>query len=208
MKSRSRLKINSTLMLMLLSCSVFAGPGYKTIDPPVNTTVEAGQVEVLEYFWFGCPHCFAFEPVINDWAAKKPEHVTFIREAPPLNPGWMPHSQAFYAAEVMGVTERMFEPFFNAIHKDKRRLRKPSEIADFMGELGIDSKKFLATMESFAVQARIKQSMLRAQASGITGVPSMVVNGKYLTGNSIAGGHEGIVRVLDELVESEKASGS
>ncbi len=195
-------------MLLLLSCSALAAPGYKTIDPPVNTTVEAGQVEVLEYFWFGCPHCFAFEPVINDWAANKPDHVTFVREAPPLNPGWMSHSQAFYAAEVLGVTDKMFEPFFNAIHVDKRRLRKPSEIAEFMGELGIDSKKFLATMESFAVQARIKQAMLRASASGITGVPSMVVNGKYLTGNSIAGGHQGIVRVLDELVETERAAGS
>lgn len=196
------------LFLLLALQSVQAGNGYEEINPPQNTVTDAGQIEVLEYFWFGCPHCFAFEPAINKWAEDKPDHVNFIREAPPLNPGWLPHSQAFYAAEIMGVTEQFFEPMFNAIHVEKRNLRKPKAIAKFAGELGIDADKFLATMKSFAVETRIRQAMSRAQASGITGVPAIIIDGKYRTGNSIAGSHEGIIRVINELVAKEHAGKS
>lgn len=195
-------------LLLLGSFSVNAGNGYQEINPPLNTSTGADKVEVIEYFWFGCPHCFAFEPTINGWVDKKPDHAEFLREAPPLNPGWIDHSKAFYAAEIMGVTEDIFEPLFNAIHVDKRRLRKADDIAAFVGELGVDSDKFLKTMNSFAVKTRINQAMNKAAASGITGVPSIVINGKYLTSNSLAGGHEGIVRVMDELVELEHAGGS
>lgn len=195
-------------LLLLGSFAANAGNGYQEINPPLNTTSEAGQVEVIEYFWFGCPHCFAFEPTINGWIDKKPDHADFRREAPPLNPGWIDHSKAFYAAEIMGVTDDIFEPLFNAIHVDKRRLRKAEDIAKFVGELGVDSDKFYKTMNSFAVKTRMNQAMNMAAASGVTGVPSIVINGKYLTGNSLAGGHEGIVRVMDELVELEHAGGS
>ncbi len=196
------------LFLLLALQTVQAGNGYEEINPPQNTVTDTGQVEVLEYFWFGCPHCFAFEPAINKWAEEKPDHVNFIREAPPLNPGWLPHSQAFYAAEIMGVTEQFFEPMFNAIHVEKRNLRKPKAIANFAGELGIDKEKFLATMKSFAVETRIRQAMSRAQASGIRGVPAIIIEGKYRTGNSIAGSHEGIIRVINELVAKEHAGKS
>jgi len=195
--------ILSTLLLGTAVTLAHAGEGYQQISPPVNTSSNAGQVEVLEYFWFGCPHCFAFEPTIIKWVENKPAHVDFVREAPPLNPGWMVHSQAFYAAEIMGVTDIIFKPMFDAIHIQKKRLRNPKAIADFVSGLGVDRDKFLQTMKSFAVQTRIKQAMIKARASGITGVPSIVINGKYLTGNSLAGGHDGIVRVMNELVESE-----
>lgn len=175
---------------------------YLVIDPPLNTK-SPDKVEVLEYFWFGCPHCYAFEPSINQWAKNKPAHVEFIREAPPLNPGWIVHSQAFYAAEIMGVTDIFFDAFFDAIHKDKRRMRKSKEVAAFAGELGIDSEEFLETMKSFGVDTRIKEALRMAHASGITGVPAIVINGKYQTGNSLAGGHEGIIEVINELVAVE-----
>ena len=160
--------------------------GYELIQPPQNTST-GDKIEVLEYFWFGCPHCYAFEPTINKWAEGKPDYVEFIREAPPLNPSWLPQSQAFYAAELMGVTDTVFEPMFNAIHKEKRNLRSPKAIAKFVGELGVDSDKFLKTMKSFAVDARIRQSMERARAEGISGVPAVIINGKY------AGSHERII---------------
>ena len=203
-----KIRIIAVAFLLLGSLLAHAGNGYQEINPPLNTSSEAGKVEVIEYFWFGCPHCFAFEPTINAWVDRKPDHADFVREAPPLNPGWIDHSKAFYAAEIMGVTETIFEPLFNAIHIDKRRLRKAADIAEFVGELGVDSEKFLATMNSFAVKTRINQAMNKAAASGITGVPSIVINGKYLTGNSLAGGHEGIVRVMDELVAREHSGGS
>ncbi|MBX2885853.1 MAG: thiol:disulfide interchange protein DsbA/DsbL [Granulosicoccus sp.] len=197
-----------TTLLLLTSLSANAGNGYEEITPPINTQSEPGRVEVTEFFWFGCPHCFAFEPTINAWVADKPEHVDFRREAPPLNPGWLDHSKAFYAAEILGVTDVIFEPLFHAIHVEKRRLRRAEEIAQFAGELGVDSEKFLQTMNSFAVRTRINHAMQMSAAAGITGVPSIVINGAYRTGNSLAGGHDGIVRVMNQLVELEHGSGS
>lgn len=188
-----------------VSTNLFAqsGNGYTVISPALNTGF-SDKVEVLEYFWFGCPHCFAFEPSINEWAANKPDYVEFVREAPPLNPAWEPHSRAFYAAEVMGVTEQFFEPMFNGIHVERRALRSPDQIAKFAGELGIDADKYRKTMDSFAVNTRINQAMQKAAASGITGVPSVVINGKYLTGGSLAGSHEGIIRVINERAAEEQ----
>ncbi len=180
-----------------------SGQGYRLIDPP-QTTRTKGKVEVLEYFWFGCPHCFAFEPSVNKWVANKPDYVEFIREAPPLNPAWEVHSRTFYAAELMGVTDQMFDEMFNAIHVERRRLREADKFAQFMGELGIDADMFRKTMDSFAVNTRMNQSMKMAAASGITGVPSVVINGKYLTGGSLAGSHEGILRVIDERAAEEQ----
>jgi len=178
--------------------------GYQTISPAL-TTRNSDKIEVLEYFWFGCPHCFAFEPSINGWKANKPDYVDFVREAPPLNPAWEPHSRSFYAAEIMGVTDQFFDSMFNGIHVDRRSLRHPDAIAKFAGELGIDRQKFRKTMDSFAVNTRMNQAMQLARASGIRGVPSIVINGKYLTGGSLAGSHEGILRVIDERVAEEYA---
>jgi len=176
--------------------------GYELITPAISTRV-SDKVEVIEYFWFGCPHCFAFEPAINNWKKDKPDYVEFVREAPPLNPSWEPHSRAFYAAELMGVTEQFFEPMFKAIHVEQRRLRSPKQITKFVGELGIDEKKFAKTMDSFAANTKIGQAMQLASSSRLTGVPSIVINGKYLTSGSLAGSHEDIIRVINELSEKE-----
>lgn len=180
-----------------------SGQGYELIDPPLNTRV-SDKVEVIEYFWFGCPHCFAFEPTINNWKDNnKPDYVEFVREAPPLNDSWEPHSRAFYAAELMGVTDEFFDPMFNAIHVEKRALRSPGQIVKFVGELGIDAAVFEKTMDSFAANTRINQAMQMASASRLRGVPAIVINGKYRTGGSLAGSNDNIIRVIDELSAKE-----
>ncbi|MFK8081353.1 MAG: thiol:disulfide interchange protein DsbA/DsbL [Granulosicoccus sp.] len=179
-----------------------SGQGYELIDPPLNTRV-SDKVEVIEYFWFGCPHCFAFEPAINAWKEGKPDYVEFVREAPPLNPSWEPHSRAFYAAELMGVGDQFLEPMFNAIHVERRALRSPKQIAKFAGELGIDEEKFSKTMDSFATNTKLSQSMQMASGAGLSGVPSIVINGKYRTGASLAGSHDAIIRIINELSASE-----
>ncbi len=176
--------------------------GYAVVDPP-QPTKDPAKVEVLEFFWFGCPHCYAFEPTINSWAETKPDYVSFVREAPPLNPGWEGHSRSFYAAEALGVTEKFFDPMFHAIHQEKRPLRDPKKIAKFAGELGIDEEKFYKAMFSFTVESSLKRSVNLAYHTGITGVPSILINGRYRTGNSLAGGHEGIVRVINKLAAEE-----
>lgn len=177
--------------------------GYEIITPALNTR-DASKVEVLEYFWFGCPHCFAFEPHINHWAANRPDNIDFIREAPPLNPSWEPHSRAFYAAELMGVTDQFFEPMFNGIHVERKALRSPDQIARFAGELDIDKKMFRKTMDSFAVNTRMQQAMHMARASKVSAVPTVIINGKYRTGGSLAGSHKGMVDVIKQLTAQEQ----
>ncbi len=185
-----------------------AAQGYKVIDQPMHTNDET-RVEVLEFFWFGCPHCYAFEPTINKWIASKPDYVDFVREAPPLNPSWEQHSRMFYAAEALGITDSMFDQTFNRIHKGGKRLRSQKKIAKFVEslDLGVSDEEFIDAMNSFAVNSALKRSISRAQQAGITGVPSIVVNGKYLTGNSLAGSHQGIIDVINQLAEREHKAG-
>jgi len=175
---------------------------YAVIDPPL-VTKDPTKVEVLEFFWFGCPHCYAFEPAINDWAADKPDYVSFVREAPPLNPSWEGHSRAFYAAQALGVTEDFFEPMFHAIHQEKRALRDPKRIAKFAAEQGIDEDKFRKAMKSFSVDAGLRRGVSLASKAGITGVPSILINGRFRTGSSLAGSHQGIINVINTLVAEE-----
>ncbi len=200
----------SAMGLMLPAADVLAqsAQGYKVIDTPLLTGDET-RVEVMEFFWFGCPHCYAFEPAINNWIASKPDYVDFVREAPPLNPSWEQHSRTFYAAEALGITDGMFDQTFNRIHKGKKRLRKQKKIGQFIEslDLGVSSEKFVEAMNSFAVNSALNRSMSRAQQTGLTGVPSIVINGKYITGNSIAGSHQGIINVINQLAEREHKAG-
>lgn len=179
---------------------------YNLIDPP-QSTANPDKIEVLEYFWFGCPHCFAFEPAINEWAARKPDDVDFVRHAPPLNRGWTPHSEAYYAAQALGITDKMFDQLFDAIHRERKPLRDRESISKWIGGLGVDvdEDKMHDTMKSFAVNAKIRQAMQVASASRVNAVPTVVVNGKYLSTVSMAGGHKQLVDLIDALIEKERA---
>ena len=196
----------SALGLGIAANPVLAQSGlpYRVIETPMPTG-DKSKVEVLEFFWFGCPHCYAFEPAINSWKDSKPDYVNFVREAPPLNPSWEQHSRTFYAAQVLGITDGMFDQTFDRIHKSKKPMRDPKKIAKFIEslDLGVDAASFEKTMKSFAVNTAMNRSITRAQQSGINAVPSIVINGKYLTGNTLAGSHQGIIDVINELSAKE-----
>ncbi len=180
---------------------------YETLESPMPTRDES-RVEVLEFFWFGCPHCYAFEPAINKWKAGKPDYVNFVREAPPLNPSWETHSRTFYAAEALGITDGMFDQLFDRIHKERKPMRDPKKVAKWIAslDLGVSADEFSKAMKSMAVETALKRSMGRARQAGITGVPSIVINGKYRTGNTLAGGHQGIINVINERAANEHAN--
>lgn len=181
-----------------------AQQGYENLPNPVRTE-NPDKIEVLEFFWYGCPHCFQFEPHIKGWLETKPENVEFKSVAAPLNPAWKVHSQAFYAAEILGVLDQFHEPMFNAIHREKKSMRKPKDIAKLADSLGIDGDKFEKTMKSFAVDAKIRQSLQKAREVGISAVPTVVINGKYKTSGSVAGSYPNLINVLNRLIEQESA---
>lgn len=178
------------------------GPGYENLPNPVKTE-DPDKIEVLEFFWYGCPHCYEFEPHIKAWRETKPDNVEFKSVAAPLNPAWKVHSQAFYAADILGVLDTFHEPMFNAIHKDKKAMRKPKDIAKLVESLGLDADKFMKTMKSFAVDAKIRQSMQKAREVGISAVPTVIVNGKYRTSGTVAGSYPNLINVLNRLIAEE-----
>ena len=197
-------RLFSIALLAIAASTANAQQGYENLPNPVKTD-NPEKIEVLEFFWYGCPHCYQFEPHIKEWLETKPENVEFKSVAAPLNPAWKVHSQAFYAAELLGVLDQFHEPMFDAIHKDKKSMRKPKEIAKFAESLGLDGDKFAKTMKSFAVDAKIRQSMQKAQELGISAVPTVIINGKYRTSGSVAGSYPNLIKVLNQLIAQESA---
>jgi thiol:disulfide interchange protein DsbA len=198
-------RIVGLLALLTLAWGAQAQGRYEVISPPLPTDAKEG-VEVLEFFWYGCPHCYAFHPHVDAWAKRKPANVKFRMVAAPLNPSWTMHSRAFYAAEVLDVLDKFHEPFFDAIHKGGKRMRKEDEIVAFASSLGIDGDAFRDAMNSFATETRLRRALQLADAYRISGVPTVAVNGKYKTSGQLAGGHPQVIQVMDKLIADESGS--
>ena len=182
-----------------------AGKTYVELTNPVPVSVP-GKVEVVELFWYGCPHCYAFEPVINPWVEKLPKDVNFKRIPAMFGGPWDAHGQLFLTLEAMGVEHKVHNAVFDAIQKQGKRLTKPDEMADFVATQGVDKDKFLATFNSFAIQGQIKQAKELAQKYGVQGVPTMIVNGKYRFDLGTTGGPENTLNVADQLIAKERAA--
>lgn len=182
-----------------------AGKTYIELSNPVPVSVP-GKIEVVELFWYGCPHCYAFEPTINPWAEKLPSDVNFKRIPAMFGGPWDAHGQLFLTLEAMGVEHKVHNAVFEAIQKQGKRLTKPEEMADFVATQGVDKDKFLATFNSFAIQGQIKQAKELAQKYGVQGVPTLIVNGKYRFDLGSTGGPEQTLNVADQLIAKERAA--
>jgi len=180
------------------------GVEYKKLDKPVNTQT-GNKIEVLEFFWYGCPHCYSFEPTIKKWKKTLPANVEFVRMPAPLNPRWMVHTKAYYTLQSMGVGEQHHEAIFQAMHIQKKRLLSKEAVADFLATRGVDKKAFLGNFDSFAVEMRARQALQLGQQYKVSGVPMLAVNGKYTIGAADAGGYQGMVNVADFLIKKEAA---
>ena len=184
------------------------GTHYVRLSQPVPTVAEAGKIEVIEFFWYGCPHCNAFEPTLDAWAKKLPADVAFrrvpvaFREEP-----FVAHQRIFYALEAMGQVEAMHRKVFYAIHNDRARLDKAAEIAAFMGKNGIDEKKFLEVFNSFTVQTKSRQAKQLAEAYKIDGVPALGIQGKYFTSGTLAGNTDKALEVTNFLLQRARKAG-
>lgn len=154
------------------------GQDYLRLPNPVPTSVP-DQPEVVELFSYTCPHCRSMEPVVKEWLTRKPENVTFVRIAVAFGANWEPSARAYYAAEALGVLEKMHEPLFDAIHRDKRRLNNEEELANFFAEHGVDQDAFRKAYNSFQTETQLRRGNQLAQRYGVRGVPAVIVNGQY-----------------------------
>ncbi|WP_439857689.1 thiol:disulfide interchange protein DsbA/DsbL [Pseudomonas syringae] len=182
-----------------------AGKQYVELTPAVLPT-DKTKIEVVEVFWYGCPHCYAFEPTINPWVEKLPSDVKFVRIPAMFGGPWDAHGQLFITLDTMGVEQKVHAAVFEAIQKGGKRLTDKNDMADFLATQGIDKTKFLETFDSFAVKGKINTYKELAKKYQVTGVPTMIVNGKYRFDLGTAGGPEKTLEVADQLIAKERAA--
>jgi len=197
-----------TLLTLFCLSAIVAAQGQKIEEGfdyrilPIAQPLEAkGKVEVIEFFWYGCPHCYDFEPELSGWVKRQPKDVVFRRVPVAFRDDLMPHSQLFYALEAMGKGDALNEKVMYAIHKENKRLLAEPEIVDWVASQGVDRNTFLATYRSFAVVSKARASKQLAEAYRIDGVPTIVMQGKYVTSPSIAGTKAKAIAVMDHLEE-------
>ena len=206
-----KFKLFVTLILsVLLSNSAFSaideGIEYKLVSP-AQPTITKSKIEVVELFWYGCPHCYHFEPNLKEWLKNKPDNVTFYSVPAVFNPTWALHARAFYAATSLGLFENgkheFHNAFFEEIHKKKNRLKDKKALEKFFVRFGISAEDFNNTFDSFAVNTKVNRATTLSKRYKLDGVPTIIVNGKYRTDGPMAGGREGMIKVLDFLIKKE-----
>jgi thiol:disulfide interchange protein DsbA len=178
---------------------------YERVTPP-QPTEAPGQVEVLELFWYGCSHCYDFEPHLNQWLSGKPAYVSFRRMPAVFRPEWIPHARGYYTAELLGVVDKIHGPLFTAMHQHKRKVETREELAAFFAEQGVSAADFNKTYDSFAVESRTRRAMQMTERYGIAGVPSVIINGVYRTSGTTAGTFENVIKVMNVLVDEQHRS--
>ena len=181
------------------------GVHYMRLSPTQPTSSNSDQVEVCEVFWYGCPHCFEFEPHLAQWLESKPANVNFVRVPAVWNPQLQLHARAFYTAEALGKGDEMHAEFFREIHERGNSLASEAELAAFFGRFNVDATAFKTAFDSFEVHAKLQRADELSRRYRIQSVPTIVVNGKYTTGGGEVGSWEELLALVDELVDEEQA---
>lgn len=183
-----------------------AGKDYLVINPPLPTPAN-GKIEVVEFFWYACPHCNAFEPMLEAWVKKLPADVAFRREHVAFREEpFVAQQRIYYSLVEMGLVDSMHAKVFAAIHVDRQRMDNPTEIAAFMKKNGVDPVKFMSFYNSFSVQTRARQAVQLSQAYKIDGVPSIGIAGKYFTSATMAGSTQRVLLVADYLIQRTRTT--
>ncbi|MEE9331597.1 MAG: thiol:disulfide interchange protein DsbA/DsbL [Methylophilaceae bacterium] len=208
-------KILISMMLLLtsisLSSTVFAEPKLGQEFDAVAKTIPTNnpkKIEVMEIFWYGCGHCYQMEKPLHAWLKNKPADINFVRMPGLPNPKWAPMVKAYYTMEILGVSDKLHSSLFAAIHKQKTLdpTKEKATIDWIANEGGLDRAKVEKTFKSFTVNAKLKRAAQVFRASGATGVPSLVVDGKYITSGTMAGSNVKALQVVDYIVKNVRAT--
>ncbi len=188
------------------------GTEFDAVAQPI-TTENVAKIEVMEIFWYGCPHCYHMEEPLNAWVKKLPSDVYFKRVPGLPNASWAPMAKAFYAMETLGVSDKLHTKLFEAIHKTKtlNPTDEAAAIAWVTAQSGLDKLKVEQAFKSFTTNTNLNRAAQLFRASGATGVPTLVIDGKYITSATQAGGNEQALKVADYIignVRTDKAAAS
>lgn len=180
-----------------------AGEQYEVLPIPVQTA-DPSRIEVVEVFSYGCIHCFSFDPSMEGWRSTIGPDVDFKRIPAVFNKSWELLAQTYITADVLGVVDKVHSTIFNAVHVEHRDLRDVAEIAAiFQAQAGVAPDQFNEVFNSFSVRSRIQQAVARVRAYRVTGVPTLIVNGKYRVDGQLAGSNTRMLEVVDYLIGEE-----
>jgi protein dithiol oxidoreductase (disulfide-forming) len=182
------------------------GTDFKTLDKRVPTEVPAGKIEVVEFFWYSCPHCNAFEPQLEAWAKKLPPDVVLRRVPVAFRDDFVPQQRLFYTLEAMGKVDEMQAKVFHAIHVDKQPLAKEDQIVAWAAKNGLDKAKFQEIYNSFSVSTKARKATQLQDAFKVEGVPALGIAGRWYTDGSMAGNMPRALQVTDYLIAEARKS--
>ncbi len=181
---------------------------YEPINPPQPTLSNSGndKVEIVEAFWYGCPHCYRLQPLMDDYIHNAPDYVE-LRQLPVIfRIAWSMHARAFYIADALGIVEQSHAAFYKALHEDKRQMLTKEELQAFFADLGIGDKEFDSLFRSFAIQSNLRKSEIMQRRYGVSGTPTLIVNGKYRITTRLAGSAADMIKTASILAAKEYAN--
>ena len=180
------------------------GKDFKRLDKPVAPDAPAGKVDVIEFFWYSCPHCHAFEPTLDAWVKAAPKDLSIRRVPVAFNASFVPQHKLFYTLEGMGKLDALHAKVFRAIHVEKAKLAKDDEILAWVTQQGVDVAKFKEVYGSFSVANQVRRASQLQDSYGVEGVPSMGVAGKYYTDGTMAGSMQTVLQVVEYLAATAR----
>ncbi|TMH64291.1 MAG: thiol:disulfide interchange protein DsbA/DsbL [Betaproteobacteria bacterium] len=198
-------KILALFALLVAAPLIAAAQGdgfkYSELKPTQPVSLEGKKIEVIEFFWYGCPHCYNLEPQLESWVKKLPPDVQFRRVPAVFNARWGHDAAIFYTFEALGVLDKLHRPFFDAIHREGLRTDNPEALAQWLQKNGVDPKKFNETLKSFTVQSKTRRAVQITTAYAIDGTPAMAVHGRYTVSVEQGGTREGLLQTVSHLVD-------
>lgn len=177
-----------------------AGKEYLVLDKRAAVDAGQGKVEVIEFFWYSCPHCNAFEPTFQRWLKAQPADVTVRRVPVSFRDDFLPQQKLFYTLEAMGKVDELHGKVFHAIHTERQNIAKDAAIIEWVGKQGVDKAKFTETYNSFSVSAKTKRAVQLQDQYKVEGVPALGIAGRYYTDGQLAGSMERALQITDFLV--------
>ena len=189
-------------LLLILAAGAAAEPrldkDYRLFNPP-KPVATGEKIEVIEFFYYGCPYCLDLQPGLNAWLKRQPPDVA-LRRIPAYRDSWLPLIKLYYTLEALGEADRLHSIVYEAVHMRNDDLRDEIKMLDWAARNGLERKKFSEAYDSDTVQEKVKQSRQMTRDYDVTGTPRLVIDGKYLTSSAMTGGHVTQIPVLDELV--------
>jgi len=199
--------MNRFFAIVLAACLALPGLvsaqdkfAYSELQQRQPAETATGKIEVIEFFWYGCPHCYNLEPTLDTWLKKLPSDVQFVRVPAVFNERWQYDATLYYTFEAMNLVQKLHRPFFDAIHRDGLRTDNQQALAEWLKKQGVDDKRFFDTMKSMGVDTRVRRAIHLTVAYHIDGTPAMAVRGRYTVSAQQGRSQQGMLDTVDYLV--------